>query len=333
MKNQNYLLILISVLIFTFNGCKQNSDPAPIPAEIQNDLKVYVDRFISEGALRDKKVDLSGYKISYNDTLKYYCGYGFYDKKQVIINYDCWKSLTDLGKEKLMFHELGHAYLGRVHNNTQLDNGDYKTIMTESDIYYDWVLYSEYTPEKRKYYLDELFNSSIISPTWASQKTKKTIIFQDSISTKSNNWQYINTPNSTQIGELNSLIYSSAGNSLSIRSTTSSLSTFSYWSRSFVPQGIKQSSRLTLTVTIKLDKVTEGGVGIALRGDDDNTKTLFFNSTEGSRKIIGSTGFVEYRVDVPYYLDAAKKVYVFLIMDGRATGTVYFDDITLTNYE
>jgi hypothetical protein len=329
MKNKYYLLFLISALIFIFNGCKQNSDPAPTPAEIQDDFKIYVDRFITEGSLRGKKVDLSGYKVSYGDTLKYYCGYSSYDKKQVIIKSDCWKNVSDLDKEILMFHELGHAYLGRIHNNVLLDNGDYKTMMFNGN---QFGLYSENTPEKRKYYLDELFNSSTISPTWATQKNKPIIIFQDSISAKSNNWQYINTLNSTQIGELNSSIYSSAGNSLSIRATISSPSTFSFWVRSFVPQGIKQTSKLTLTVKIKLDKVTEGGVAIALRGNDD-TKTTFFNSTQGSKKIIGTTGFVEYSVDVPYYIDVTKKVYAFLIMDGQATGTVYFDDITLTNYE
>jgi hypothetical protein len=83
---------------------------------------------------------------------------------------------------------------------------------------------------------------------------------------------------------------------------------------------------------IKLDRVTEGGVAIALTGGD-GTKTTFFNSTQASKKIIGTTGFVEYSLDVPYYIDATKRIDAFLIMDGQATGTVYFDDITLTNYE
>jgi hypothetical protein len=327
MKNKYYLLFLISALIFIFNGCKQNSDPEPIPAEVQEDFKIYVDRFIAEGASRGKKVDLSGYKVSYGDTLKYFCGYGFYDKKQVILKYDCWKVLTELDKEILLFHELGHAYLGRIHNNNLLENGDFKTMMFNG---IQFGLYSEYTPEKRKYYLDELFNSSTISPTWATQKNKPTIIFQDSISATSNNWKFVINTNSTQIGAINSSIYSSAGSSLSIQATSPSV--LSYWTRTFVPQGIKQSTRLTLTVKIKVDKVTEGGISILLTGGD-GTKTTFFNSTQASKKIIGTTGFVEYSVDVPYYIDATKRIDAFLIMDGQATGTVYFDDITLTNYE
>ena len=325
MKNKNYLLLLILVLIFILGGCKQNESLAP--AEIQDDFKVYVDRFISEGAQRGVKVDLSGYKISYGDTLKYFCGYGFYDKKQVIIRFDCWKLLNDLDKEILLFHELGHAFLGRFHNNDLLENGDYKTMMFDGS---QFGVYSEYTPEKRKYYLDELFKSSTVAPTWSSQKTKPTIIFQDSINAKSNNWEFINTLNSNQIGQLNSTIYSSAGNSLSIQAT--SPSAFSYWVRSFVPQAIKQSTKLTLTVKIKVDKVTDGGIYIAIRGDND-TKSLFFNTTQGRKKIIGTTDFLEYSVDVPYFIDATKKVYVLLIMDGQATGTVYFDDVTLTKYE
>lgn len=323
MKRDSYLLILI--ITFILIGCKK--DDVPVPAEIQDDFKIYVDRFISEGSKRGVKVDLSGYKVSYGDTLKYYCGYAFYDKKQVIIRYDCWQGLTDLDKEILMFHELGHAYLGRNHNNNLLENGDYKTMMFNGN---QFGLYAEYSIEKRKYYLDELFNSSISSPVWAVQKNTPKIIFQDSISTASNNWTFINTANSLQIGELSSEVFSSASKSLSIRAT--SPSTLSYWVSRLTPQNIKQSTKLTLTVKIKLDEVTDGGVYIALRGDD-NSNNFFFNTTRGNKKIIGTTDFVEYSVDVPYYIDATKKISVFLIMDSRAIGTVYFDDVTLINYE
>lgn len=55
-----------------------------------------------------------------------------------------------------------------------------------------FYLYTETTPERRKYYLDELFNRSTPPPEWAAVKTKPTIIFKDTIQTASSLWKFVN---------------------------------------------------------------------------------------------------------------------------------------------
>ena len=54
-----------------------------------------------------------------------------------------------INRESLVFHELGHSYLGRGHDDAILDNGYYKSIMNTYVI--------SYGPDMRDYYIDELF--------------------------------------------------------------------------------------------------------------------------------------------------------------------------------
>lgn len=79
-----------------------------------------------------------------------------------------------------------------------------------------FYLYTETTPERRKYYLDELFNRSTPPPEWAAVKTKPTIIFKDTIQTASSLWKFVNGPGNTFNGEFSSTQYFSEGTSLRI---------------------------------------------------------------------------------------------------------------------
>ncbi len=305
-------------------------EPKPITGPIAiSDFQIYVDRFVTEAAMRGVKIDISGLNVIYSDTLKYYCGYGNPSTRTVQISNrpGCWLQQTDLNKEILMFHEMGHAILSRNHDNAKLPNGDFKTMMFGGN---QFSLYSEDTPERRKYYLDELFNSSTPPPSWSSPKVIPTIILSDSINFSSSTWKYVQTSGSNQTGKINSLYFSSPGSSLEINSF--SPSKYSYWSFRLSSNGIRQSTRLILEVNVKVDAITNDGVYIAIRGDSD-TKLIFFKTSQGVTKISGTSTFVKYSVEVPYYVDTVKRINVFLILADNATGSVYFDDIKITNYQ
>ena len=171
-----------------------------------SDFQIYIDRFVSEAATRGIKIDISGLNVSYSDTLKFYCGYGVWSTRTVQISSrpGCWSQQTDLNKEILFFHEMGHAILVRFHDNTKLPNGDFKTMMFGGN---QFSLYSADTPERRKYYLDELFNSSTPAPSWSSLKVSPTIILDDSINFNSKMWRYEQTYGSNQTGKINSSWY------------------------------------------------------------------------------------------------------------------------------
>jgi hypothetical protein len=324
--NQGFSVGVIILLLVLSMCSKENNTPAVIAP----DFKTYVDRFVSEAASRGVNVDVSKLSVSYSDTLKYYCGWGDYKNKAIFISSldGCWKTKSDLNKEILLFHEMGHAILGRSHDNNKLPNGDYKTMMFGGN---QFDLYSEDSPERRKYYLDELFNSATPAPGWSSVKNNPTILLSDSINAKTTNWNYKKTDGTVQTGMFNSQVYLSPGTSMEIQSSSTSSTAFSYWYYSWAPQGINQSDRLQLTVNVKVDNVTGPGVYVALRGDS-GAGTVFFHTTQGATKISGTSGFTSYTVDVPYYVTTAKYLIVFLIMDAQSTGTVYFDDVTVTKF-
>lgn len=315
--------IVLFFLFLVTTTCKKEDDPIQ---KIYSDFQEYVDRFAMEGSLRGVNVDLRSLTAIYSDTLKWYCGYAAKNGISISLSPNCWKDQTDSNKEILFFHEMGHAVLNRSHDNSLLPNGDYKTMMLGGN---QFDLYSEDSPERRKYYLDELFNSASQEPDWANQKLTATNILIDTIDKIKTNWKFVKRSGSTQIGEISS-ISSSPASGLSIRAI--SPSTFSYWSYELIPSGIKQSSKLILKLKIKQENITEGGVFVALRGDN-KTKMTFFATTQGSKKILGTSDFAEFSLELPYYNDKTKKIYIFLIMDDKATGSAYFDDISLTSYE
>jgi hypothetical protein len=316
-------LSLLFFFFLLFFSCQKESDSIQ---KIDPPFQEYIDRFAKEASSRGVNVNLQSLVVTFSDTLQNYCGYGVSNSVQISSRVNCWQNQTDANKEILMFHELGHAILHRSHDNSILSNGDYKTMMLDGN---QFSLYSEDTPERRKYYLDELFNASTPPPSWASQKTISTVLINDTINKNSTNWKFVLRSGSSQLGEISTAV-PSRGSSLKI--STSTPSTFSYWYYEFTPTGIKQSAKLILKVNIRLEQVAEGGVYFALKGDGD-TKSMFFVTTQYVRKIVGTTDFIEYNLDLPYYIDKTKKIYIFLSMDDKATGTAYFDDISLVKWE
>jgi len=85
---------------------------------------------------------------------------------------DCWNYDEEL--EVLIFHELGHCYLGRIHDNRRLPNGDPRSIMVKEglDLYNPCIYPIGYEicgeAYKRLYYVDELFDEQTEIPDWAN---------------------------------------------------------------------------------------------------------------------------------------------------------------------
>jgi hypothetical protein len=326
MKNK----ILVFVFLICFSSCsKDEVDPL---ADVAPDFLPYLQRFKTEAAARDAKLIYDHLKAEFveSGSIGGFCGYGDVNPPHVrIVNSDgCWNKITDTNKEILFFHELGHSILLRSHINDTLPNGDFKSMMFGGNQFY---IYAESTPERRSYYLDELFNpSGVAIPDWAKSKVNPTLILFDTIPA-GNVWTHTNqSPGNGNIGTIDQANYASSSHSLAISSSAAS-SAFSYWARTVSPAGIPVGSRLVLKVKVKLNNVTGTGVHIAMRGDI-GTQVGFFVTTEGSITITGNQEFKEYSVSLKYFPGKISKIYIFLLMDGQSTGTAYFDDVAVVNY-
>jgi len=324
MKSQKIVVVLFLLAI----ACSKDDDTI-IPSEFSG----YVERFVAEGQARSVATnthDLSVTFISQSD-LPGYCGQGQVDPPRVsIVNTDnCWNKRSDMDKEILLFHELGHAILRRQHTNDTLPNGDYKSMMFGGN---QFGVYTSNTPEKRQYYLDELFNPSAPIPDWARARsfTQRTELLNDTITT-STQWSFQNANEPEDKGTVSSAFSSSKGHSLSITSATTATTGFSDWLYLIPGPQLTVGSRLILKVKVKLNDVTGNGVFIAMRGDTQSG-SAFFVTSQGNQSITGSQDFKEYTIKLNYYPQNVSNIFIFLILDSSSTGTAYFDDIELVNY-
>ena len=148
--------ILILLVMTGFWSCNkdENVDLFVAPA-----LQEYFDRFVVEGAARNVRVDydssrISGYlKIITQAGVIGQCAHSETKPNTVIIDQIYWNSATDLEKEFVVFHELGHCVLNREHLDEADNQGNCVSIMTSGI----GGCHINYTMATRSKMLDELF--------------------------------------------------------------------------------------------------------------------------------------------------------------------------------
>lgn len=168
---------LIALLLL--GGCDRNEDFKPV-YDVPEEIQPLVDSFIHEAAIRGVTVSITNLIVTYDDNpANAVCGscnssVPSNDIQKIITirsEAPCW--IEQLELEALVFHELGHCILGRLHLNDLLPNGDPKSLMIADNVgLYAPCLYPiDGEPcdnsFKRDYYLDELFNEDTPVPDWA----------------------------------------------------------------------------------------------------------------------------------------------------------------------
>lgn len=161
------LLVLVFVL-----SCDSEELPGPM---INDELQPYVDRFYDEAETRGFSLAQNIDALIADDVVP--CGQGhspdfngMFDKPTIIIRESCWENLNDVAREILVFHELGHALLNRIHIEGILPNGHTKSIMC-AGVDFDCSDMPDYfsCPDYRDYYIDELFDEEVGMPQWATR--------------------------------------------------------------------------------------------------------------------------------------------------------------------
>ena len=299
-----------------------------------DDFRALVDLFVEEGAKRGVDVNVKSLEVKFvtETDPPGFCGYATLtspDSPKVQIKQDdaCWTMQTEANKEILFFHELGHCLLGRGHIQDTLANGNFKSMMFSGN---QFELYSA-NSERREYYLDELFNPGTPPPAWATRQGVSTVVFEDNINPPGQ-WTFSNNEGAGGQGARIDSVKTSPPSSLVIQGGAAA-SGFSLWSRLWTPTAvIPEGSTLVFSVKIRLDGVTNqaGGVFFAMRGDRNN-RTAFFATTYNVSPINGTHDFREYKLTFRNYPANISQHFLFLMMDGRASGRVFFDDIRVTN--
>lgn len=144
--------------------------------KVDDKFTEYIQRFQDEATKHGKNLDLinGGLIVEFADLKDGVAGLCHYEKPiRIEIDKTYWDAISkyadaDLMKENLLFHELGHGFLGRKHLNSTLENGDWKSIMCGGDKVNGRSWNINYHGVRRAYYVDELFNESTAAPTYSS---------------------------------------------------------------------------------------------------------------------------------------------------------------------
>lgn len=124
---------------------------------------VYVQRFIQEGKARGLDIDLESKNITIQFTnidqqespnVVGMCSYDGHFHNDITIDLAFWQPASDLQKEFILFHELGHCYLYRAHRSDALSNGLCASIMRGAEP----GCTDNYNEATRNYYINELFS-------------------------------------------------------------------------------------------------------------------------------------------------------------------------------
>lgn len=167
------------LILMFFLGCSKEDDFKPV-YNVPDNLQVFVDSFVSEASSRGFTFEINNLIVEYDESLSSpFCGQCNSSapndevQKEIKINPNivCW--FSDQEQEAFFFHELGHCFLRRPHDDSLLPNGDPKSMMVTSNLtVYAPCIYAVDNEAcnniyKRDYYLDELFDENTPVPDWA----------------------------------------------------------------------------------------------------------------------------------------------------------------------
>jgi len=156
------ILVILTCLLFL--GCTVD-DPDFTNAEPANNIfQPFFDTFKIEAKKRGHNFD--NYELDFyladidDDDVS---GFASYSYPRIFIDRKNWSSFNYNRREALIFHELGHSILRRVHLNKKTESGECLSYMRGEA---DFCFRNLYSNLWREYYLNELFDPSSNLPNW-----------------------------------------------------------------------------------------------------------------------------------------------------------------------
>jgi len=147
---------LATLLVLHISSCHKETDN-----EIEAELQLYFDAFVEEAAVQGveislDEIDIGGYveNIEERGTLGQCKSYSN-GSKEIVIDQPYWNQASDVEREYLVFHELGHCILGREHLDSKDAGGVCTSIMQSGD----GTCKGIYDLTNREELLEELFEN------------------------------------------------------------------------------------------------------------------------------------------------------------------------------
>jgi hypothetical protein len=159
MKSKVITLASFMIIISIFSCQKEQALVNSQFSNVDPELWTYYSSFEAEAAQRGLEYDLNTLQISgeikeiHEDGVAGSCKFGSHINNEVTIDKSFWNNSSDLYKEFVVFHELGHCVLLRDHEESADGSGRCLSIMRSGLT----NCKDSYTLQNRKRFLDELF--------------------------------------------------------------------------------------------------------------------------------------------------------------------------------
>ena len=163
-----YYLFLWLVLSGSLLACEEPEQVEPQPVKfpgVDPQLRLYFQRFEDEAAVRGLQVDLTRAGITGEITeiednhVLGRCSFPRAQPNRVTVDQSFWSRGSDLFREFVVFHELGHCFLFRPHLEDRLSNGACSSIMRSGN----GPCLDNYSQRTRNFYIDELFDHASLA--------------------------------------------------------------------------------------------------------------------------------------------------------------------------
>lgn len=131
-----------------------------VDASVDAALLPYFQNFQAEAEERGVEFDIENARISgvitniAGNNVIAQCTHNVNEPSKVTVDIDYWNQATEQEKEFYIFHELGHCFLKRGHDDSKDHSGNCLSIMHSSADACKFV----YNGSSRDSYLDELFD-------------------------------------------------------------------------------------------------------------------------------------------------------------------------------
>lgn len=157
--------IVSSLLLLSLFSCREEIEPVVSDKAFDG----YLERFIEEGQKRGYPLDLDEtdiiFKFGNLPSLQTGICRPRKRPRHIYINPKYWEVASGWEREAIIFHELGHCVLGRIHLNEKLPNGECASLMDGKEDGFSCVN-NLVCPRWRDYYYDELFDPETPLPHW-----------------------------------------------------------------------------------------------------------------------------------------------------------------------
>ncbi len=229
------------------------------------------------------------------------------------------------GRENLFFHEIGHAFLARLHDQTKRCDGSPLSLMQTDDVN-GFQVYRQGESDKRDYYISELLDKAI-GANQCINYDKNFAVDPAFYKNTSQDLEWVFYSSKGKYGGQHSEILRILG------PADNSATENGYWYRQFLNPNIPECAEVKLRITLSSTNLADKGVGIAVRVYDNILQKdgaiieQLLHLTTEDNPVTGQLNDVVQELTIPCFERKTTYILIFGAMMAGTTGEIVFKDV------